>query len=224
MAYTLQEFRDLVRAQLDTDSDDLTDALLNVWVREGWRLCVNRNRRWPFYRSSWSVAVTPSVGVYAFGDLGSPGNDVGEIEAVLDEQDRPLTWVGFEQAESLLAQADSRPTHWTIVADQLRLFPTPNDAFTFTAYGYRSPVEWVGTNAGATTDLPDPFDDVILNWCLGRAFQRQEDGDLGVMHLDQADFILRQLQKKYMHYGSSFPLVLNDGVRRTVERPVVWGV
>jgi hypothetical protein len=224
VAYTLQEFRDLVRAQLDTDADDLTDTLVNVWVREGWRVCVNRNRRWPFYRSSWPLTLAPSVGVYPFGDVGVPGNEVAEIEAVLDDEDRPLRWVGFEQGEAMASASGSKPTHWTVVADQVRVFPRPSEPFTFTAYGYRSPVDWVGVDAGASSDLPDEFDDVILNWCLGRAFQRQEDGDLGVMHLDQAEFLLRQLQKRFMHYGSSFPLVLNDGVRRKAERPVVWGV
>ncbi len=224
MSYTLQDFRDLVRAQLDTDSDDLTDRLLDAWVREGWRTCVNRNRRWPFYRSSWTVPVLATVDSYSFASLGSATNEVAELQVLLDHEDKPLTWAGLEQAQVLMSASSSRPTHWTVEGDSLVLFPTPGDSYTFTAYGYRRPVEWVGVDAGETSDLPDDFDDVILNWCIGRAFQRQEDGDMGVMHLDQADFLLRQLQKQYMKYGSSFPLVLNDGVRRPVERPVVWNV
>lgn len=224
MAYTLQDFRDLVRAQLDTDIDDLTDRLVDAWVREAWRMCVNRNRRWPFYRSSWSVPVLASVASYSFASLGSPSNDIAEIATVIDDDNKPLTWAGLEQGQMLMSASSSKPTHWTIEGDNLVLYPTPGTAYTYTAYGYRRPVEWGSTSAGETSDLPDDFDDVILNWIVGRAFQRQEDGDLGVMHLDQADFLLRQLQKQYMRYNSSFPLVLNDGVRRPVERPVVWNV
>ena len=36
--------------------------------------------------------------------------------------------------------------------------------------------------------------------------------------------IMRQLQKKYMKHASSFPLVLNDGVRVNTDRAVVWNV
>lgn len=224
MSYTLQDFRDLVRAQLDTDADDLTNPLIDAWVREGWRTCVNRNRRWPFYRSTWSVPVQATVAAYSFASLGSPTNQVGELQTVLDHEGNPLTWVGLEQAQKLLSTSSTKPTYWTVEGNSLLLFPTPGDSFTFTAYGYRLPIEWVGVNTGATSDLPDDFDDVILNWCIGRAFQRQEDGDLGVMHLDQSDFLLRQLQKQYMKYGSSFPLVLNDGVRDSVQPSVVWNV
>jgi hypothetical protein len=110
-------------------------------------------------------------------------------------------------------------------AGQIRLFPTPESVQTFTAFGWREPAEWVATNnAGATSDLPDVFDDVILEWSLGRAFQRQEDGDLGVMHLDQAEVLLRQLQRRFMKHVSSAPMILNDGVHVMAERPVNWSV
>lgn len=224
MAYTLQEFRDLVRAQLDTDAEELTDTLLNAWLREGWRFCVNRNRRWPFYASTWSVPVVVGTSAYTVADLGTTGNEISELEAILDDEGVPLRWLGHQQANGHFINSTGKPTHWNATAGVLRLYPNPDNSFTFTALGYREPVEWVGTNTAATSDLPAEFDDAILNWSIGRAFQRQEDGDLGVMHLDQAEVILRQLQKKYMKHASSFPLVLNDGVRVNTDRAVVWNV
>ncbi len=114
MSYTLQDFRDLVRAQLDTDSDDLTDRLLDTWVREGWRTCVNRNRRWPFYRSSWTVPVLASVDSYSFASLGSATNEVAELQVLLDHEDKPLTWAGLEQAQVLMSAAATTATHCTV--------------------------------------------------------------------------------------------------------------
>lgn len=224
MAYTLQDFRDRVRAQLDTDADDLTDLLVDTWVREAWRYCVNRNRRWPFYRSSWQFTTVAATATYDESSLGGPANTVQELDGVLGDDGAPLRWVGFEEAQRSFVDASGEPLFWTVNAGVLRLYPTPDAAFTLTAYGFREPVEWVNGDSSLQSDMPEAFDDVILEWAIGRAFQRQEDGDLGVMHLDQAEVLLRNLQKRWMRHASSAPLVLNDGVRSSVERPVVWNV
>jgi hypothetical protein len=224
MPYTLQQFRDLVRAQLDTDADDLPDVLVDSWVREGWRFCVNRHRRWPFYETVWPLPVTAGVGVYDERGLGDNGGGVPiEIDAVHDDNGVPLSWIGFNQAGTL--GVSGGPTRfWSRNAGQLYLFPAPETSTNFAAYGSRESYDWVGDGGEATSDLPPEFDDVVLNWVLGRAFQRQEDGDLGVMHLDQAEVLLRQLQRRWMRYMSSAPLVLNGGVPRHGERLVVWDV
>jgi len=225
VAYTLQDFRDLTRIQLDTDTDDLPDRLIDSWVREGWRFCVNHNRRWPFLRGEWSVTTDPNVGVYPVDALvGS--YVVGELDAVVAATGRPLVWVGFDEAQRAFGGSDSgEPTHWTVFAAGLRLFPTPDAVQTLGVYGWLEPADWVaGGLGGATSGLPDGFDDVILEWCIGRAFQRQEEGSLGVMHLDQADVMLRKLKSRLMPHMSSHPLILNDGVGFSNVQRVVWNV
>jgi hypothetical protein len=225
MSYTLQDFRELTRLQLDTDTDDLPDRLVDSWVREGWRFCVNRNRRWPFYRGEWTFASTAGVPAYDESLLVGSVTAPLELDGVLDADGEPLRWVGFEDGQRNFHGRSGVPKFWSLNAGQIRLFPTPESVQTFSAYGWREPAEWVATdNAGATSDLPDVFDDVILEWSLGRAFQRQEDGDLGVMHLDQAEVLLRQLQRRFMKHASSSPMILNDGVHVTSERPVNWSV
>jgi hypothetical protein len=225
VAYSLQDFRDRVRAQLDTDADDLTDLLVDTWVREAWRYVSNRNRRWPFYRSSWTLTTVAGTATYDESTLGGAANAVQELDGIIDAEGVPLRWVGFEDAQRTLVGQSGVPQFWSVNAGLVRLFPTPAAAYTLTLYGFRQPVEWVdGQNPGNTSDLPDDFDDVLLEWTIGRAFQRQEDGDLGVMHLDQAEVLLRNLQRRWMRQTAAAPLVLNDGVRRVVERPVVWTV
>jgi hypothetical protein len=223
MALSLTDFRALIRLQLDSDPEDLTDPLIDSWVREGWRYCVYRNRRWPFYRSAWQFTAVEGNGAYDEGSLGGPANAIQELDAVIGADGAPLRWVGFEEGQRAWGDASGRPLHWTVNAGVLRLYPTPDAAYSMTAYGFRLPVDWVDEAApGQKSDLPDAFDDVILEWCIGRAYQRQEDGDMGVMHLDQAEVLLRNLQRRYMRQTSSAPLVLNDGVRHSAERAVVW--
>jgi hypothetical protein len=223
-SYTLGEFRNLVRAQLDADSDDLPDTLIDVWVREGWRFCVNRKRRWAFYASQWSFTIGPEGDARVpLESLGTPENSPLEIEAVLAEA-KPLRWVGPTQGIDRFGEQRGEPAHWTQLLNGLVVLPLPNRERTFLALGYRKPVDWVADGGSATSDLPPDFDDVILNWSVGRAFQRQEDGDLGVMHLDQAEVLLRTLERRWTKHAVSAPLILNDGVRDGRARVVNWNV
>lgn len=225
MAYTLQDFRELVRLQLDTDEDDLPDRLVDVWVREAWRWVTNRNRRWPFYRSDWSLSTAATVTDYPLAGLTVGGSEPHEVDAVVDDRGIPLRWVGAVDGVREFGVTSGRPQAWTVDGDTLRVFPNPDGAYVLAVSGFRKPVEWVdGANSGATSDLPDVFDDVMLEWVVGRAFQRQEDGDLGVMHLDQAEVLLRGLQRRFMRQTSAHPLVLNGGVERTAGRTVVWNL
>jgi hypothetical protein len=225
MSYTLQDFRELTRLQLDTDADDFPDRLVDAWVREGWRFCVNHNRRWPFLRGEWSVTTTAGVGFYPVDALVGVG-DVGELDGVVAATGRPLVWVGFDEAQRAFGSSDNgEPSHWSMSAAGLRLFPVPDAVQTLRVYGWVEPTDWVvGSDGGATSGLPAGFDDVILEWCIGRAFQRQEEGSLGVMHLDQADVLLRKLKSRLMPHMSSHPLILNDGVGFGGVRRAVWDV
>lgn len=227
MGYTVQQFRSLLRDQLDTDSEDISDSLIDAWLREGWRYCVHRRRRWPFLRGTWKLAVAGGLNVYpltAFTQSTPSGAVPLEVDAVFDADGRPLRWVGFEQAQNTFSRNPSgTPRYWSADPVNLFLYPVPQASTTVQLWGWREPTLWPA-GEGSTTQIPSEFDDVILNWSIGRAFQRQEEGDLGVMHLDQAEVLLKQLERRFGKHAASAPMILSDGVPPPAERPVAWNV
>jgi len=50
---TLAQIRDNARAITETESDDVSDALLNLYIQDGYNRIIDLERRWPHLEVSF---------------------------------------------------------------------------------------------------------------------------------------------------------------------------
>ena len=215
---SLDEIRQVVRTALDVDAEELPDLLIDTWCREASRHVRQKRRRWPHLECSWSIATVADQAEYPLADIGSSSMDqVDVLAAVKLEGYVPMKWISPDDADTFFVgnEAGSTPTHWSLHAQSLVLYPTPTEVVTVQVRGYRKMADWVAGENSYLPDVPDDFEDVIFNWVLGRAYQQQEDPDMGVMYLDLAEELLQTLASVDTAAPAAQPLVIGGGIRPT---------
>lgn len=112
-------FYDNIRTLTQTDSTDLPDSLLAIFVDEAWRHCAYWKPNWPFYRQTWTYALvgTGSLSTLTVKSLIAGADNVAEyaqpatpnsIEAVYDTtQDNKLAFVDNAEFDKLYRANDT---------------------------------------------------------------------------------------------------------------------
>lgn len=203
MAYTLQQFRDLVRLTMDLDADDLADLLVDEWVRDGAVRAQSKRQRWPFFEKTWTFSTVEGQSTYTVDAITA---DSGEAESIAEiRQVRgprwDLKWVDISSIDQMSPQNSVRtgsPTHYARWGNgDLVLSPEPTVIETFQIRGFQEPTDWVAGGAGNTSDMPDTFDSPILNWAIGRAYAQQDEPQTALYYADMSDLRLDELVKRY---------------------------
>jgi|SRR5688500_6280630 len=209
MALTLDQIRTFVRSHLDLDVEDMPDALIDVFIREGSKRVEKASSRWPFYENVWTFTTVQGQRSYPFATIGV---DLDQISAVQSD-DRLLEWVGTDLYTVLNPSnttTTSKPTQYAWWADVLYLVPTPDAAYTLTVYGYRTPIDWVANGAGATPDLPDEMHNTVATWALAKCYAQQEDPELASVYERQFADELTEFKRRIAETPHPQPLVLNS--------------
>lgn len=170
---TLAEIRNTVREMTETSSQDVSDALLNLFIRDGYNRIIDLERRWPFLEVSFTMTVTPSQRSYTIDDFTS--DNIRELASVVDPSNHRLTMISLDEAEEDylgVQDAEGRPMFIAYWNDQVHFFPTPADDYTFTVRGYREPEDWI--TAGDAPDGPDAFDIALVDYAVARVYRMQE--------------------------------------------------
>lgn len=194
MGLTAQQLRDHVRTFLDTDDEELTDTLLDVFRDEAIDLIEQGSRHWTFYETSGTFTTVADQQTYALSDLAS---DLREVVAIQGSTYRlqPLMHEDAQRRYAFFATGTTRPTHWSVWGDNVYLWPTPSSVFDLDFRGYRSPTAIGG--AGDEPDMPAPFHRVIATWMLARSYQQQDDDIMAAQHFQTFDRQLDQLRRRY---------------------------
>jgi hypothetical protein len=61
----LSEIRSKVREIVDMDTTDVSDALLNMYIRDGYDRMISLERRWPFLEKSYTLSTVKNQKSYA---------------------------------------------------------------------------------------------------------------------------------------------------------------
>lgn len=208
MALSLQAIRDYVRTHIDLDIEDLPDALLDVFVREGSKRVEKANPRWPFYEATWTFPTVAAQRDYPLSTVSTEINSIASVSA----DDRQLLWVGrdvYQELNPLNSTSSGKPKWYTWWADTLSLYPTPDAAYSLTMRGYRKPLDWVADGAGGIPDLPDELHNTVATWALSKSYNQQEDPELGGIYEGQFWRELDEFQKRIVQTPHPQPLVLN---------------
>lgn len=176
---TLQELRDLVRTQMDMDETDLPNALLDTWLREGFKKAIGTERRWPFYTKSWSLSAVADTASVALED------DTDDIETVrLDGE--IIARIGQDEGERFFSStATGTPAYWSRWGDTLYLWPTPNASATVTVRGWREPTAWTTLGSSTEVDADERLHLACAFYALSMAYMQQEDEVLSARYMQQ---------------------------------------
>lgn len=171
MSMTLQDARNYVRSFLDTDSEELPDSLVDVWITEGAEKIQRQPWLLSWFTKTWTFQTTADQGEYPLSTIGS---DVDEILSIEGER-----WALKHRPHELMVRKyawtnlSSEPIEYSIQGTSVFLWNVPNDGYTLIARGYRQPV--TATAAANVIDLPEEFHAQVAEWALARAYEQQDD-------------------------------------------------
>jgi len=181
----LSAMRDYVRNVVDITSNDISDATLNSFIREGYDIIVYSEKRWPFYEVALTFSTVASQKDYTIAEVGtalsfthdgvtfegvSAPKNVGVREvAAMKTDNHVLEYIGYDVGDiiyPLESNSTGRPWYWStwnagisasaaVTNQTIRLYPTPSEVQTISIRGYRNPVDFGGTTAVYRTAIAD---------------------------------------------------------------------
>lgn len=222
---TTVQMRTFVRDNLDTDSTDLPDDLLDGWLIEGAQQIENYSDTWIFRAVEYSFSTVAGTASYNLSDATGLTRKTGITNNLLRVDDvRGPNWVIEPAVHSEMRMlypttaSNGVPRRYSTWAYKLFLWPTPSSIQTVEVNGYRESTDWLSTTP-TTPDLPDEFHHLVALWGTSRAYARE--GDPGMASFFENEFS-SGLQRRASHYMiNSFeqPLVLNEGIGASERRP-----
>lgn len=170
---TLSDIRSRAREVAEVSSADVSDALMDLFIRDGYNRIIDLERRWPFLEVSFTMDTVANQTAYTIDDFTS--DNIREVVSIVDPDHVRLDFVSYEIAEETFVTNDApsgRPmfaSHW---ADQIHLFPIPKDVYTLNVRAYREPTDWIA--AGTSPDGVEAFDLALIDYAVSRSYKMQE--------------------------------------------------
>jgi hypothetical protein len=156
------------------DSSDVSDAILSLYLRDGYNRIIDLERRWNFLEVSFTLNTTIDQQAYTINDF--TGDDIREVVSIVDPDNARLSYIAYDVAEEQFLGPNpvlGQPLFYSMWADQIHLFPTPVDAVELTVRGYRTPNDWVTDDT--VVDGPDAFDIPLVYYVVSRVYLAQEE-------------------------------------------------
>ena len=216
----LSEIRDAVRTQMDLDEDDLSNATLDMYIREGYNRTIQLERRWPFFESSWSVTSS--------GSSVSVPSTLAGIASIRDtEENIRLIQIGSELAEDKFYGNSSSglPQYFSWWGSNITLYPTPTTDRGYTIRGWRKPTDWVAGGAATEVDADERLHIPLFHYACSLAYAQLEDPELENTYMRRWAATAEQAHEDIMRPQHHEPLVYNGGTRvRTQSVRYVWDI
>ena len=213
---TANDIRQAVRSIMDLpDTTDLSDSLINLYMRDGYNHIIDLERRWRFLEYSFDFSTVEGQRSYDIDSIAAyPLREV--ISLVEDDAyGMRLSLISYDEGErKYLGSLDtpSRPMYFAIWNDQLHLFPKPDQSYNFLARAYREPFDWITTNGyvDASPNLHFP----IVYYIVSKVFQHQENTSLALAYKQSFDEAVQTARKDVQRPDSFQPMVLSGAGTR----------
>jgi len=170
---TLSDIRSKIREMADVSSADVSDGLLNLFVRDGYNRVVDLERRWPFLEVSFSFNTVAGQIAYTIDDYTD--DDIREIVSIVDPNHVRLEFLSYELAEETFSTSDvssGRPMFVAYWAGQIHIFPQPDGNYPLNVRAYREPEDWI--TSGSQPDGPEALDLALVDYGVSRVYKMQE--------------------------------------------------
>lgn len=214
---TIQAF---VRDSLDTDSTELPDSLLNVYIGEGYDKIIDASTQWRFFHVEDTLTTVADTQAYNISGVDADRNSAFPYAYRLITDVRGDTWSLRPVAHAAIralyrttSPSSARPTSFSQHGDSIYLWAIPNGAYDFVVSGYRAPIDWIPLGAGSAPDAPDEFHQVIAFHALARGFAQQLDLETASYYAQAFDQRVAALVRRYTVPLVAGPYVQNGGTR-----------
>jgi len=207
----LADIRNKVRAIVDMDTVDLSDDLLEMYIRDGFDRMMSIERRWPTFQKSATLSTVVDEREYALSTIGD--GDFSDIISIVDvtsggirltlvsHDDAEATWVGG-------SDQSGRPLHFSVWEQKIHLWPKPNAVYSLSVRGYRKPIDWL-VNDSTEVDADARLHQALVYYAVAQVYQLQEDIELAAFYRNSFDENVRLVARDIMKPSSHRPLVLS---------------
>lgn len=210
----LQAIRNHVREHLDIEQEDLSDTLLDDFIREGSHRIEQAERYWPFYQKLFPFQIPAGQVSVTLTGIAS---DLTEIAAVTRSDGRHLSFLGPHEFEQRRFTSQSgNVCYFTQWGDTISWGPAPSAATDVVIRGYRRPVDWVAGGAGEEPDMPVELHNTVALWALQQAVSQQDDPEKAATYERMFADELNLYRRRFTQANMTAPMVLSGNHRRTV--------
>ena len=237
---TLAQMRTFVGELSDLDigfdaNDDISTDLVNGFVKEGFQKVVALSNRWPYYQTTYGFAVTTDIRSYTTFNQVQPTvigsnpkviTDISQIISVINSdtnfQGNSLVYLDQARCESIWVGTQDQqgpPAYFSVWADQLNLWPKPDNDYSFTLRGFRNPsLTWM-ENEGDAIDISPELQLPLINYVMARIFQFQEDTEMANEYMRSFERAIAIIQGNLTAPSSNRQLIMSGGLQLT---PYDW--
>jgi len=221
-AMTAADIRSAVRSITDLDSTDLSDSLLDLYIRDGYYRILDTEKRWSFLEYSFDFSTRTGVRAYELSTLTD--EPMGQISSIVDNRGTGyrMDMIGFDMAEQTYIgsyDTNADPLFYALWGGSIHLYPKPNNVRTLTARGYREPLDWQ-TEGGDVDAIPSLHFPLVYYAC-SRVYQQLEDTAMAQMYKGAFDEGVALAVKNATTPSSHNLMRLNAG--QTEHRPTYNG-
>ena len=221
-AMTAADIRSAVRSITDLDTTDLSDSLLDLYIRDGYYRILDTEKRWSFLEYSFDFSTRTGVRAYELSTLTD--EPMGQISSIVDNRGTGyrMDMIGFDMAEQTYIgsyDTNADPLFYALWGGSIHLYPKPNNVRTLTARGYREPLDWQ-TEGGDVDAIPSLHFPLVYYAC-SRVYQQLEDTAMAQMYKGAFDEGVALAVKNATTPTSHNLMRLNAG--QTENRPTYNG-
>ena len=170
---TLADIRSRSREVAEVSAADVSDGLMDLFIRDGYNRILDLERRWPFLEVSFTFDTVAGQVAYSINDYTD--YDIREIVSIVDPEHVRLDFISVEVAEETFVTSEAptgRPMFVAYWAGQIHIYPEPNGAYNLKVRAYREPEDWI--SSGSQPDGPEAFDLALIDYAVHRAYKMQE--------------------------------------------------
>lgn len=221
-AMTAADIKSAVRTITDLDTDDLPDAILDLYIRDGFYRILDSEKRWTFLEFSFDFSTQTGVRAYDLETIAS--EPLSQVISIVDNTNigYRLDMIGYDEAErtySGVYDTTGDPLFYALWNGAIHLYPKPNNSRVLVCRGYREPFDWQ-TEGGEVDAVPSLHFPLVYYAC-SRVYQQLEDSAMADMYKRAYDEGLAMALKNAVTPNSHNPMILSHG--KTKYRPSYKG-
>lgn len=214
------QIRAKIREIVDLDQQDLSDTLLDMYIKDGYERIIALERRWPFFQKTYTLNTVNNQRDYLISLIGD--GDIREITSIVDTSavGNRIELISYDDAEGIwIGSYDQaqRPLYFSLWQGKVHLWPKPDAVYPLVVRGYRKPSDWSASDS-TEVDADERLHQPLVYYGVAQVYQLQEDVELATFYRKTFDEAVRLAAADIMRPSSQRPLAFSDGVPRPSGR------